>query len=31
MNTIKIFTPNDLYFCDFVDWLVSDEDEILCD
>ena len=31
MNTIKkIFTPYDLYFCEFVEWLVSDEDAILC-
>ena len=31
MNTIKIFTPYDLYFCDYVEWLVSNEDAMLCD
>ena len=31
MNTIKKITPYDLYFCDFVDGMVSDEDAILSD
>ena len=29
MNTKKIFAIYDLYFCDFVDWMVSHDDAIL--
>ena len=32
MDTIKnLYTLGFVFFCDFVQWLVSDEDAILCD